>query len=408
MQPRAPLTSVADAVRIVTADAEPLGSETIPVAAAHGRVLARDLVALRSQPAADMSAMDGYAVRGEDIAQTPASLTVIGESAAGRPFAGRIGPGEAARIFTGALLPAGADTVVIQENVTRDGARITTTAPTAPGRNVRRAGLDFSAGKPGLSAGRRLTGRDVMLAAAMNHASLAVRRRPRVGLMQTGDELVLPGQGSGAASEVVVSNVYGIAALAAQAGAEVIDFGIVGDTLEATRAAIRQAIESGIDVLVSSGGASVGDHDLMAPALKAEGVTLALHKIALRPGKPLMYGRREAMRVIGLPGNPVSAYVCSLLFLVPLLRALQGEAGDPFPTSVARLAVDVPANDLRMDFMRATHMPGPDGLARVTPAPVQDSGMISTLAGADCLLVREADAPAAQAGELCRIVPLAD
>ncbi|MFG1395774.1 molybdopterin molybdotransferase MoeA [Roseixanthobacter pseudopolyaromaticivorans] len=399
------LMPVEEALALVVAGVVPLSAQSVPVAEATGRVLAADLWARRSQPAADMSAMDGYAVAASDIAHVPATLRVIGESAAGRPFPGAIATGEAVRIFTGALLPAGADTVVIQENVERDGDFLTTTAPTAPLRNVRKAGFDFPADSLILPAGRRLSDRDVMLAAAADHPVLRVHARPKVGILQTGDELVRPGQGSGALSEVVVSNVYGVAALARAHGAEAVDLGLVGDSLEATRAAIRSAAESGIDVLVTSGGASVGEHDLIVPALRSEGVTLTVHRIALRPGKPLMFGAREGMRVLGLPGNPVSAYVGAVLFLIPLLNALQGAAHGQ-PLRAARLGCPVKANDSRVDYMRATLSFAPDGALVANPLPIQDSAMLTTLATADCLLIRPAFAPAGAIGDPCQILQL--
>lgn len=402
------LMTVEEALARVIADTGPLGIEPVEIGAAAGRVLAADVAARRSQPPADMSAMDGYAVRGADIAQTPSTLLVIGESAAGRPYAGGLAPGQAVRIFTGAVLPEGADTVVIQENTSRDGDRVTTTAATSVGRNVRRLGCDFTAGKPGLVAGRRLSGRDVMLAAAMDHASVAVARRPRMALIQTGDELVLPGTGSGAPGEVVVSNAFGLAHLARRAGAEVTDLGLVADDLSALRAVVAEAVSGAYDLVVSSGGASVGDHDLMAPALRAEGVDLHVHKIALRPGKPLMFGTKGAVRCLGLPGNPVSSHVCALLFLEPLLRALQGEAAPQARTVPARLAVDVPANEARRDFMRARLARDADGSLRVTPFLSQDSAMLSVLAAADCLLVRAPGAAAGRAGDICEIIPFTD
>ncbi|MFG1402385.1 molybdopterin molybdotransferase MoeA [Xanthobacter sediminis] len=402
------LMSVEEAMSRVTHEVTTLSVEDVPVEVAAGRVLAADLIARRTQPPADMSAMDGYAVRGADIARTPASLTVIGESAAGRPFGGSVGAGEAVRIFTGAVVPEGADTVVIQENTTREGDRVATTAPTAALRNVRKRGCDFQEGAPGLTAGRRLTSRDIMLAAAMDHAFLPVARRPRVALIQTGDELVLPGRGTGAPGEIVVSNAFGLAALATQAGAEVTDLGLVGDDLAHIRAIVARALSGAFDLVVSSGGASVGDHDLMAPALRAEGVDLYVHKIALRPGKPLMYGSRGAVRVLGLPGNPVSSHVCALLFLEPLVRALQGDVAAGVHTAPARLAVDVPANDQRRDFMRAHMEHDADGSIRVTPAVSQDSAMLSVLSSADCLLVRAPFAAAAKAGDPCEIIPFHD
>lgn len=405
---KAPLMTVEEAIGLVTAGVSALGVEQVPVALADGRVLAQDLPARRTQPPADMSAMDGYAVRGGDIAQTPARLAVIGESAAGRPFTGSVGPGQTVRIFTGAVVPEGADTVVIQENVTREGDTIATTAPTAALRNVRKRGCDFSESAPGLFAGRRLTGRDIMLAAAMDHATVPVARRPRVALLQTGDELVLPGQGTGNDSEIVVSNAFGLAELARRAGADVTDLGLIKDDLAAIRAVVARALSGEFDLVVSSGGASVGDHDLMAPALKAEGVDLSVHKIALRPGKPLMFGHRGPVRVLGLPGNPVSSHVCGMVYLVPLIRALQGDSRPGPETVPARLAADLPPNDVRRDFMRATIERGPDGAIHATPCATQDSAMLSILASADCLLVRPPFAPEGHVGDPCEIIPFDD
>lgn len=400
------LKSVEEALGLVTGAATPLSEESIPVPEAASRVLARDLAARRTQPPSDMSAMDGYALRGTEGERVGASFRVIGESAAGRPYPGSVGHGECVRIFTGAVVPDGADTVVIQENTSRDGDVMTTTAPTAALRNVRKMGCDFSAGVVALKAGHRFTARSIMLAAAMDHATVPVIRRPRVALLQTGDELVLPGQGTGAASEIVVSNAFGLAAMARQAGAEVTDLGVIADDIEKIRAAIRTAMEMGVDVLVSSGGASVGDHDLMAPALKAEGVDLQLHRIALRPGKPLMFGTRDAMRVLGLPGNPVSSQVCGLLFLVPLIKALQGEEMVAPRTLPARLAKALPANDARKDFMRARLTRDAEGHLLAEPFPSQDSAMLSVLAAADCLLIRPPHAPASEMGAPCEVILL--
>lgn len=402
------LTSVEEALSQVISAAPLLEVEWVPVGEAAGRVLREDVIAKRSQPAADMSAMDGYAVCGEDAERPTVSLRVIAESAAGRPFTGAVGSGEAVRIFTGGVMPKGADTVIIQEDTTRDGDIITTTKATPRGHNVRLMGCDFRLDAPGLKAGCRLSGRDIMLAAAMNHATLPVARRPRVALMQTGDELVLPGQGSGAESEVVVSNVYGIATLARQLGAEVVDLGIIPDQMEATRAAVAHGLDGTFDLLVTTGGASVGDHDLVAPALRAEGVDLHIHKIALRPGKPLMFGTHGKVLCLGLPGNPVSSHVCSVVFMAPVLRAMQGEAASPMQTVSARLATAVPANGPRRDFMRATTSHHEDGTVLVTPANLQDSSMLAVLARADCLLVRPPHAPAAAAGDICEIMPFED
>ncbi|MET0924258.1 MAG: molybdopterin molybdotransferase MoeA, partial [Xanthobacteraceae bacterium] len=311
----ADLLSVADALARVLADAKPLPAEQAALTDAHCRVLADDVAALRTQPPQDLSAMDGYAVRAASVVTVPATLKVIGEVAAGHPFGGSVGGGEAARIFTGGVVPPGADTIVIQENTTRDGDTVVVTSGSPAGKHIRRAGLDFKQGAVLLAKGRRLTDRDLMLAAAMNNPTLPVHRRPRVAVFGTGDELVPPGATPGP-GEIVYSNGFALMALARSAGAEVIDLGIVPDKVDATVAAIRKAREAKADVLLTSGGASVGDHDLVQKGLAAEGLALSFWRIALRPGRPMMHGRLGGMQVLGVPGNPVSAFVCAVLFLV--------------------------------------------------------------------------------------------
>ena len=397
--------SVAEALARVLEGATPLAAEAAPLAEAHGRVLADDLAALRTQPPTNVSAMDGYAARAADVASVPAKLKLIGEVAAGHPFGGRVGAGEAARIFTGGVVPDGADTVVIQENTTRDGDTVTVTTSADKGRNVRGEGLDFARGAVLLAKGRRLTDRDLALAAAMNHATAPVHRRPKVAVLATGDELVMPGSDPGV-GEIVYSNGYATMALARSEGCEVIDLGIAPDRLAETAAAVRRARDRSADILVTSGGASVGDYDLVQRALASEGLTLSFWKVALRPGRPMMHGRLGAMHVLGLPGNPVSAYVCAVLFLLPLVRRLAGR-GDCEPvTESAVLGCDLAANDERADYLRATLASGADGRAIATPFPVQDSSMLAPLAGADCLVIREPYAPAARKGDVCRIVKL--
>ena len=399
------LISVAEALARVLADAAPLPAENTPLAQAHDRVLAADLTATRMQPPADVSAMDGYAVRAADVANAPATLRLVGEVAAGHPFTGKVGPGETVRIFTGGVLPSGADTVVIQEMARRDGEKVTVTAATPKGKNVRAAGLDFARGDVLLGKSRRLSGRDLALAAAMNHPALPVHRRPKVAMLATGDELVMPGTEPGP-GEIVYSNGYAILALARREGAEVIDLGIVSDRVEETAAAVRRARDAGADILVTSGGASVGDYDVVQQALAAEGLALSFWKVALRPGKPMMHGRLGPMQVLGLPGNPVSAFVCAVLFLVPLIRRLAGR-GDVEPqTESAVLGRDLAANDERADYLRATLAPGANGALIATPFPIQDSSMLAPLAKADCLVIREPYAPAAPAGERCSLIKL--
>ena len=398
------LLAVAEALARVLDGVASLPSEQVAVADAHGRVLATDLAALRTQPPDALSAMDGYAVRAADVAAAPARLRVIGEVAAGRPFDGSVGAGEAARIFTGGVLPAGADTIVIQENTKRDGSCIIVTATSPPGRHIRARGLDFAQGDVLLPAGHRLRDRDVALAAAMNHATVPVRRVPRVALLATGDELVAPGT-MPAPGQIVYSNGFALAALARAEGAEVIDLGIVPDRVDATVAAIDAATRARADVLVTTGGASVGDYDLVQQSLASRGMALSFWKVAMRPGRPMMHGVLGGMRVLGLPGNPVSAYVCGYLFLVPLIRRLLGRPEVEPPTQSAVLGRDLPENDERADYLRSTLTQGPDGLI-ATPFDVQDSSMLGLLAKADCLVIRAPFAPPAPAGSPCRIVKL--
>jgi molybdopterin molybdotransferase len=401
----AELMPVAEALARVLADALPLPAHLSPLAEAHGRVLADDLVALRTQPPGDVSAMDGYAARAADVATVPARLTVIGEVAAGHPFAGAVGPGEAARIFTGGVLPPGADTIVIQENTTRDGKAVIVNASAAKGRHIRRAGLDFAAGSVLLTKGTRLSDRDLALAAAMNHPAIPVHRLPKVAVLATGDELVMPGTEPGI-GEIVYSNGYATMAMARREGCEVADLGIVPDRLDETAAAVRRARELGADILVTSGGASVGDYDLVQKALAAEGLLLSFWKVALRPGRPMMHGRLGDMHVLGLPGNPVSSYVCAVLFLLPLIRQLAGRPNVEPRIESAVLGCDLPGNDERADYLRATLSQGTDRLPVATPFPQQDSSMLVPLAKADCLLIRKPHAPAASAGSRCAVIRL--
>jgi molybdopterin molybdotransferase len=348
--------------------------------------------------------MDGYAVRASDIAQVPATLKIIGESAAGRRFTGTVNAGEAVRIFTGAPVPDGAGAILIQENTKTDGTNVTALESETLGRYVRRAGLDFSAGDVLLKKGQRLGPAELALAAAMNHPALPVVRKPRVALLATGDELVRPGEEIGP-DQIVASNTFAVRAYAENAGADVIDIGIAGDNFAAIEGAIRSARAYGADVLVTLGGASVGDHDLVQTALANEGMELGFWRIAMRPGKPLMHGQIGDMRILGLPGNPVSAIVCGLLFLVPLVRALSGDqqAGDD-KTEVAVLASDLPENDTRQDYLRARITGTKDGHPLVESFTRQDSSMLRILSEAQCLIVREAHAPASKAGETCRIL----
>jgi molybdopterin molybdotransferase len=399
------MISVEDALARVLASAEaPLDEEQVALEAAHGRVLARDLAALRTQPPFANSAMDGYALRAADTALASRSLTVIGESAAGRAFSGAVGPSQAIRIFTGAPMPEGADAIVVQEEVRREGDRIALMGRAAIGDNLRPAGMDFRGGEALIPAGRRLTPRDVALAAAGNHADLPVRRRARVAILATGDELVAPGGALGPA-QIIASNNFAVAGVVGACGGVPIDLRIAVDTIAALDQAIRRARDAEADVLVTLGGASVGDHDLVQKALVGAGMELGFWRIAMRPGKPLMHGRLGAMRVLGLPGNPTSSMVCAILFLRPLLRALHGEpdaAADP--SEPGRLGAELLVNGPRQDYMRAMLSRGADGLPVATPSASQDSSLVKTMARADGLIVRPPRAEAAKAGEACRII----
>ena len=399
------LMPVADALAAILAGAEPLAEETVALDAAYHRVLARDVTARRTQPPQAMSAMDGYAVRATDAAKIGARLTVIGEVAAGRPFEKALGAGEAVRIFTGGVIPDGADAVVIQEDTSVDGATVTVTEAARSGRHIRPAGIDFREGDVLLAKGSRLTDRDLSLAAGMNYPELAVRRRPKVALLATGDELVMPGQTPGP-GQIVYSNGYALRALARSQGAEIVDLGIAADTVEATTSGIRRARDCAADILITTGGASVGDRDLVKRSLEAEGVEMAFWKIAMRPGKPMMHGRLKGMRVIGLPGNPVSSYVCGFLFLVPLIRALSGRADVYHTSESALLGRDVGENDQREDYLRARLERRADGALVAIPVGHQDSSLLANLAAARALVIRAPFAKAAATGSVCEILRL--
>jgi molybdopterin molybdotransferase len=399
------LMPVTEALSAILAGAEPLPEEMVALDVAHHRVLGRDVAASRTQPPQAMSAMDGYAVRSADASAVAARLKVIGEVAAGRPFEKTIGKGEAVRIFTGGVIPEGADAVIIQEDTVVEGGGITITEAAVAGRHIRPAGVDFRRGDVLLARGTRLTDRDLSLAAGMNYPEVPVHRRPRVALLATGDELVMPGSNPGP-GQIVYSNGYALRALACQEGAETIDLGIAADTVEATTLGIRRARDSGADILITTGGASVGDHDLVKQSLEAEGVTMSFWRIAMRPGKPMMHGRLGAMRVIGLPGNPVSSYVCGFLFLLPLIRSLSGRAVIHHTHETALLGRDVAANDMREDYLRARLEVRNNGSLIATPVDHQDSSLLANLAAARALVIRPPFAPAAIAGSPCDILRL--
>ena len=397
------LLSVEEALARILADGAPLGAERVAIESAHERILAEPVAARLTQPPFDASAMDGYAVRAADVAKLPVKLMVIGESAAGHPFDGRVGTGEAARIFTGAPVPEGADGVVIQEHTTREGAHVIVQGEDVQTDHIRPRGGDFKEGMRLLEAGRRLGPRELSLAASMGHGELAVWRRPKVAILSTGDELVRPGETPGI-GQIVASNHLGVGAMLRNFGAEIIQLGIARDTAESLNDHVARAKDA--DILVTIGGASVGDHDLVAPVLSKQGMELAFWKIAMRPGKPLMSGRLGSLRVVGLPGNPVSSLVCARVFVVPLVEQLAGRSMATEATRPAVAAVGIEANGPRQHYMRATLTHDGDGPPKVSPVRSQDSSLLSPLAIADCLIVRTPNAPAAAPGETLRVLPL--
>ena len=383
----------------------PTAAETLPLAASGGRVLARPVHARLTQPPADVSAMDGYAVRAADAA-AGAVLRVVGSAPAGHPFAGAVGSGEAVRIFTGAVLPAGADAILLQEDADAAEGRVRVGEAVRPDRWIRRRGLDFEAGEFLLPAGRRLTARDVGLAAAANHPWLAVHRRPRIGILATGDEIALPGEPVPPGG-IVSSNAHALAALVRANGGEPTVLPIAPDD----EAAIAEAATAArtCDLLVTTGGASVGEHDLVQSALGPEGFALDFWRIAMRPGKPLIWGRLGQTPMLGLPGNPVSALVCGVVFLLPALNRLSGLPETAEPRTVrARLGTALPENDRRFDFLRARVETTAEGDLVALPFPVQDSSMLKTLARADALVLRAPHAPPAAIGEAVDVILLAD
>ncbi len=359
------------------------GPETIALADAFGRVLATPIAARLTQPPADISAMDGYAIRATDGTER-AVLNIIGTAPAGHPFGGQVGAGEAVRLFTGSVVPDGADTVIIQENVTRQQDTITVNEAVGVAKNIRRAGHDFALGDVLIPSGKLLSARDIGLAAAGNHPWVTVHRRPKIAILATGDEISLPGETIGAGG-IVSSNAHMLAALVKAAGGEPSILPIAGDNI----AAIADGADAarGADMLVTTGGASVGDHDLVQPALRARGLSVDFWKIAMRPGKPLMFGSLGEMPVLGLPGNPVSAFVCALLFLSPAIAALSGLVGKAPALESARLGAAMKPNDQREDYVRANLHRDEAGWV-ATPFTTQDSGMLRTLANAGALIKR--------------------
>jgi len=398
---------VSQALKHVTENFSPLTPEQIPLNDCLGRVLAEDLASKVSHPPAAVSSMDGYAVLAADTSSAPVTLDLIGESQAGGGFSGVVKAGQTVRIFTGAPLPEGADAVVMQENTEATNGNIRILEGVPVGKFIRPAGMDFGAGDVLLKAGTVLNARHIGLAAAMNAPHLPVRRKPRVAILATGDEVVMPGQPMGP-SQIVSSNSFLLSAFVRALGGEPVDLGIAGDTVEQLKSAIDGAM--GCDLLITIGGASVGDYDLVGKVLGNAGLRQIFYKIAMRPGKPLLFGKLEGafngLAVLGMPGNPVSAGVCSVLFLKPAMAAMLGMADTGTELQSATLGQDLPENDQRQDYLRASLTLGGEGERVATPLGKQDSAMLARFSEAHCLIVRAPFAAAASTGDVVDILPL--
>ncbi len=377
-------------------------AETITLDQAAGRVLAEPVLATTDNPPFNASAMDGYAVRAQDV-RDGAVLQQVGVSQAGAGFGGRITPGTCARIFTGAPVPDGADAVVMQEQTRAEGESITFLADTVPGKNVRPLGHDFRSGDPLIPRGTRLTPAHIALAAAANQPRVSVAGAMRIALMATGDELVPPGSPL-APGKIVGSNSFGLRALFAPHAETIKDFGIIPDDMEILKRAIGSALEDGPDMLVTTGGASVGEHDLVQDALKANGVEIDFWRIAMRPGKPLMFGRKGGTVIFGLPGNPVSALVTATVFVLPAIRAMLDETS-PAPL-ILPLAAPLSPNGPRRHYVRAYRTMTESGVSGVAPVGETDSGHLSSLAKSDCLIVQQEHDEGRQAGDLVEVISL--
>ena len=396
------MLSVEEARARIVGPLRPTPAETVSLPEAWGRVLADPVHARLTQPPADVSAMDGYALRAAD-GRPGARVAVVGHAPAGRPFPGQVGQGEAIRLFTGSVVPEGADCVLPQEDVDRDGDWITVREAARAGRHIRRAGQDFRQGAPLLPAGTRLGARVIGLIAAANHPWVAVHRQPRIAILATGDEIVLPGEPL-APGGIISSNAHALAGLIRAGGGIPSVLPIASDD-PAAIASVADRL-SGIDLLLTTGGASVGEHDLVQSSLVTRGFALDFWRIAMRPGKPLLFGRLGDVPVLGLPGNPVSAFVCAFLFLLPALNRLNGLADDALRPVEARLAAPVAANDRRADHLRAALSMDPAGTLVATPFDRQDSSLLLLLASAGCLILRAPHAPALQVGATVPVLRL--
>ncbi len=393
------MIAVDEARARILADLQATAGEVVPLAEAWNRVTAAPIRARLAQPPQDVSAMDGYALRAADGA-LGAKLRVVGSAPAGHPWVGVVGAGEALRIFTGSIVPQGADSILLQEDATRTCDLVEVREAVTAGRFIRRAGQDFNSGDILIPANKLLNARDIGLAAAANHPWVEVHRRPRVAILATGDEIALPGEPIPQGG-IVSSNSHALAALVRACGGDPVVLPVAADTKAALIAAARGV--AGMDLLVTTGGASVGEHDLVQSALGEAGLTVDFWQIAMRPGKPLMFGRLGPVPMVGLPGNPVSSLVCAILFLLPAIRCLSGLPAAAPPTTTARLGAAVGANDRRADHLRATF---DTATQTVTPFPRQDSALLRLMASADALVLRPANAPALPEGSEVPIIRL--
>ena len=397
------MISVEEALERILSKGSITDIEELPLNQCLGRILAQDITSRRTQPPQAVSAMDGYALRVE-YAVEGNSVIRVGEAPAGGSYDGVVNAGETVRIFTGGPVPAGADAIVLQEDVEiADDGAIIIGETAKKDQHIRTAGVDFKEGDVLLEAGRQISAADVGLLASMDWPLVPARRRPKVAILATGDELVLPGEPLGP-NQIVSSNSFALASLVEQAGGEALDLGIAKDVLDDIKA--KTALAADCDILVTVGGASVGERDLVQHALGEMGLTLDFWKIAMRPGKPLIFGQLGEQLMIGLPGNPVSAMVCATLYLAPLIRSMLGMNTPSLPISQARLGAPLKANKARQDYMRATLEPQEDGTLNVTPFDLQDSSVLSLFAHADALIIRPPHAEEAAAGDMVPIIRL--
>ncbi len=394
---------VDEALSRIIAKLPDLGSETIPLGAANGRVLAKPLVSSHNQPPFDSSAMDGYAVRADEVFPGK-PLKLAGTAQAGARFVGMMGHGQCVRIFTGAPMPIGADAVIMQEESTANGNQISFAKAVKPGASVRKMGFDFRRGAELLPAGTALTPQMLSLAAGANQPSLSVTKRPRLAILATGDELVPPGTPLGP-DQIVASNTYGLSAALAPFAESILDLGIVPDDKPKLDAKLLEAFDAGVDILITTGGASVGERDYVQEVLKDLGVELDFWKLRMRPGKPLMFGTRGKTLVFGLPGNPVSALVTATVVLKPALRALLGHSDPLWPRIGVPTLAALPPNGPRRHYMRGALSRSDIGFLQVTPILEMDSGHSSSLAMADALIVQPEDHPGAPPGEIVEVIP---